>query len=578
MAIYPVQTLSFQIIGSGATAGGTTFTLQSFKDILGTNLSMSSFGSLGFGTIEPNTTNEDSITFTGITQNSDGTATLTGVNSVLFLTPFTTGSGLRLSHAGSVTFIITNTSAYYSTLANKNNDEVITGTWTFDNFPITPSNTPATTAVAGIVQLATQAQILSKTATGSTGASLVPTPALLASTLLSDYKADTGTANTYAITPTPAVTAYTVGQIFSFKAANSNTGSSTINVNGLGAKNIVRTDGTTALSAGMIVSGQIVKVEYDGTSFQMTSVVSNPAVKFGGTGADGPLTVSSGNTNIDLGNAAFFTKNYSSISITGTGSITFINPNSAGTVISILCSGNATLTSSTLPYFDTSGCGAAGGAINTNGTTANEVLDATAHGDGTAYSSTTTPFYLTASTKLYKKAIYITPGSGGKGSANGASGSGQLGGRGGGAFYMEVAGTLNMTGTGGVSVAGKPGLTGTGSSGGSGGGAAGWGVILYNTAGTITGNINDAGGTGGTGGPTTGAGGAGAGSAGAGQVKAGGAGGGTTDGTTPGGGGGGANMANTGTAGTAGNSGTPGPGGTGAVSTGGIIALNTYFA
>lgn len=150
MSIYPVQSQSFQLIGSGAVAGGTTLTLQSFKDILGTNFAMASFGSLGFATIEPNTSNEDSITFTGITQNSDGTATLTGVNSVLFITPFTTGSGFRLSHAGATTLIITNTSAFYNTFGNKNNDEVLTGYWTAPN-PLSTQGIATKTYVDNLV-------------------------------------------------------------------------------------------------------------------------------------------------------------------------------------------------------------------------------------------------------------------------------------------------------------------------------------------------------------------------------------------------------------------------------------------
>ena len=45
----------------------------------------------------------------------------------------------------------------------------------------------------------------------------------------------TGGVNTFVITPTTAITAYALGQIFSFRAANANTGASTLNVNGLGA-------------------------------------------------------------------------------------------------------------------------------------------------------------------------------------------------------------------------------------------------------------------------------------------------------------------------------------------------------
>ena len=135
----------------------------------------------------------------------------------------------------------------------------------------------ATLSAKGIVQLATQAEVLAKTATGSTGAALMMTPDLIASTLLSDYKVDTGSANTYAIAPAPAITAYTVGQRFTFKAVNANTTASTINVNSLGAKDIKK-NSTLALDAGDIRAGQIVEVEYDGTNFQMISPFGNTAV------------------------------------------------------------------------------------------------------------------------------------------------------------------------------------------------------------------------------------------------------------------------------------------------------------
>lgn len=129
MSTLPVQTSNFTLAGQGVVAAATSLSLQSFKTITGVNLAMSDFGTIGYGTIEPNTTNEDSITFTGITQNADGTATLTGVESVGFTSPYTASSGLRLSHAGSVPFIITNTSAFQAGYANKSNDETITGYW-----------------------------------------------------------------------------------------------------------------------------------------------------------------------------------------------------------------------------------------------------------------------------------------------------------------------------------------------------------------------------------------------------------------------------------------------------------------
>ncbi len=83
-----------------------------------------------------------------------------------------------------------------------------------------------------------------------------------------DYAADTGSADAYEITLDPALTANITGMPISFKAANTNTGASTLNVDGLGAVAIVK-NVSTALAAGDIVSGQIVTVIYDGTNFQL---------------------------------------------------------------------------------------------------------------------------------------------------------------------------------------------------------------------------------------------------------------------------------------------------------------------
>ena len=76
----------------------------------------------------------------------------------------------------------------------------------------------------------------------------------------------TGSANTYALTLTPALTAYTafVGMTVQINAAN--TGASTINVNGLGAKSIRDSKGV-ALTAGKLVLNGVYTLRYDGTNF-----------------------------------------------------------------------------------------------------------------------------------------------------------------------------------------------------------------------------------------------------------------------------------------------------------------------
>jgi hypothetical protein len=109
---------------------------------------------------------------------------------------------------------------------------------------------------------------------------------------------DSGSANTYAIALTPAVTAYVAGQVFHFKAANASTGASTLNVNALGAKNIKKKNDQN-IAAGDIEQNAIVSVIYDGTSFQMLSQLGTS----GGTMDDWIIsdgsttqTISDGNT------------------------------------------------------------------------------------------------------------------------------------------------------------------------------------------------------------------------------------------------------------------------------------------
>ena len=69
-----------------------------------------------------------------------------------------------------------------------------------------------------------------------------------------------------------SMTSYAAGQTFRFIAAGANTTTSvTLNINGIGAKNITK-NGTTALAIGDIPSGSVVNVTYDGTQFQISNV------------------------------------------------------------------------------------------------------------------------------------------------------------------------------------------------------------------------------------------------------------------------------------------------------------------
>lgn len=88
------------------------------------------------------------------------------------------------------------------------------------------------------------------------------------------YAADTVGTDAYAVTLVPAPTAYVTGMVINFKAGTANTGNATLNVNGLGAVNILKNHDQT-LDNSDIEVGQVVTVIYDGTSFQMQSQVAN---------------------------------------------------------------------------------------------------------------------------------------------------------------------------------------------------------------------------------------------------------------------------------------------------------------
>jgi hypothetical protein len=87
------------------------------------------------------------------------------------------------------------------------------------------------------------------------------------------YSTVSGT-NTIVLSLTPALTVYPTGGVFFFKAAATNTGNVTININGLGAKAIKKQTlgGLVELKPGDIQGGTIQAIAYDGTQFQQLNL------------------------------------------------------------------------------------------------------------------------------------------------------------------------------------------------------------------------------------------------------------------------------------------------------------------
>lgn len=86
-----------------------------------------------------------------------------------------------------------------------------------------------------------------------------------------------GAADAYTLTHTPpyltTASAYRVGQVYVFKAIATNTGASTLNVDGLGTRTIKKRV-TVDLEANDILADQMVSVMFDGTNFQLISMGS----------------------------------------------------------------------------------------------------------------------------------------------------------------------------------------------------------------------------------------------------------------------------------------------------------------
>lgn len=137
MAKFPVQSLKHLLAGSGINSTVTSITVRTLQFPDGSNITMTEFGDIGYATIEPGTTRVENISFTGITQNSDGTATLTGVTrGVDFHTPYSGDAARAMTHSGGTTIIFSNSAAFYKNiLLNPTIAATIDALYTFTTVP-----------------------------------------------------------------------------------------------------------------------------------------------------------------------------------------------------------------------------------------------------------------------------------------------------------------------------------------------------------------------------------------------------------------------------------------------------------
>lgn len=182
-----------QSFGDFNPSGGTTYRLQASIGSTDTTIRLSSFkepgsnipytmtylnSSIEYGTLDPQTSTREFIRFTGITQNSNGTATLTGVTRGIANTPAATGadcttasSTLRRAHAGQSIFILSDSPCLFAEYAVKRNAETISGIWTYSSTSPPRLDQPAAQAggspIATTSEFATIKYVLSTTLSGA---------------------------------------------------------------------------------------------------------------------------------------------------------------------------------------------------------------------------------------------------------------------------------------------------------------------------------------------------------------------------------------------------------------------------
>lgn len=102
-----------------------------------------------------------------------------------------------------------------------------------------------------------------------------------------NYAADTGTANAYSVTLSPALTAHVTGMPIWWLAAHSNTGGSTFN-DGVGAGTL-ETPNNTALVTGDIVAGGLYCTMWNGTLFELVTATRPAFSQITGSIANGQV-------------------------------------------------------------------------------------------------------------------------------------------------------------------------------------------------------------------------------------------------------------------------------------------------
>jgi len=148
-----------------------------------------------------------------------------------------------------------------------------------------------------------------------------------------------GTSSAQTCSLLPTLTAYTTGMRIRLLSAATNVGASALNIDGLGAKSVLRSDGVTPLVPGDLATGNYYDLIYDGTSFRLPSAATG-TVSYGVTVVSADTTYTSTATPANVAGISYSlaasTQYNFQCSLTGnglSGGLTF-TPTYTGTVTS----------------------------------------------------------------------------------------------------------------------------------------------------------------------------------------------------------------------------------------------------
>ncbi len=151
--VTPIAGQTYTLAGAGIGSSDTSFTLTSFTITqTGYRIQDSDMSDIFYVTLEPGSrSRQEIVSCTTVTQNNDGSATISGcIRGLLPIAPYTASTSLAFAHAGGSSVIFSDPPQLFNQTTFKDNDETITGSWLFPT-PLSSDNAATKAYVDALV-------------------------------------------------------------------------------------------------------------------------------------------------------------------------------------------------------------------------------------------------------------------------------------------------------------------------------------------------------------------------------------------------------------------------------------------